>query len=229
MAGRPILRAALFDAGGTLIRLDFEWMAANVALHGFPLSPPALRAAEVGGRRCYDASDRRSARSYWEGMLAGARVPESLRPEVVADWERRQAEVGLWVRPMEGASEVLRRVREAGARVGVISNSDGRAEDHLRRCGLREDVEFVLDSARVGFEKPDPRIFDQALRRLDAAGEEAVFVGDMLSVDGLGARAAGVRFVLVDETGDYGPPEQARVRGLSALPGLLASWYRMPD
>ncbi|MBI1797902.1 MAG: HAD family hydrolase [Candidatus Eisenbacteria bacterium] len=56
MSARPGLDAVIFDAGGTLIRLDFEWMADDLARRGVVTSPDALRRAEVAGRRAYDAS-----------------------------------------------------------------------------------------------------------------------------------------------------------------------------
>ena len=52
---RPELEAVVFDAGGTLVRLDFEWMSEMLAGLGFPASVDDLRRAEVHGRRRYDA------------------------------------------------------------------------------------------------------------------------------------------------------------------------------
>jgi putative hydrolase of the HAD superfamily len=59
-------------------------------------------------------------------------------------------------------------------------------------------LEFVLDSSEVGVEKPDPRIFRLALERAGLAPDEAVYVGDIYSIDVLGARAAGMGAVLLD-------------------------------
>ena len=83
----------------------------------------------------------------------------------------------------------------------MVSNSDGRAERHLENAGVREGIEFVVDSHRVGVEKPDPRIFAIALERLGTAPERALYVGDIRSVDETGARAAGLHFVLIDPWG----------------------------
>ena len=56
MPERARLEAVLLDAGGTLVRLDFEWMAETVSALGAPVSAEALRRAEVEGRRRYDRS-----------------------------------------------------------------------------------------------------------------------------------------------------------------------------
>jgi FMN phosphatase YigB (HAD superfamily) len=83
-----------------------------------------------------------------------------------------------------------------------VSNSDGRVEEALQAAGLRSFFDVVVDSALIGVEKPDPRIFQAALQRLGVAPEEALYVGDLYSVDILGARAAGMEAVLLGNPGD---------------------------
>jgi putative hydrolase of the HAD superfamily len=228
MTLRPSLRAVLFDAGGTLARLDFEWMAACVSGLGHAVGAHDLRVGEVQGRRRFDASERTSVLPYFEGIMAGAGVPEGLWPRVLAAWQERQRATGLWVKPMEGAARALAGVRDLGLRTAVVSNSDGRCEQHLRDCGLRDLLEFVVDSAVVGVEKPDPRIFRKALDRLGVAADEAVYVGDLLSVDAAGARAAGVHFILLEGPVSYAPNGMRRLTDLGRLPERLAEWFVLP-
>jgi putative hydrolase of the HAD superfamily len=175
---RGPLEAVVFDAGGTLVRLDFEWMAETVSAHGTPVDAAAVRRAEVEGRRRYDASQRlgndetaplgRSGdvRAYFGGTLAAAGVPPSTIEALVDDFLAREKSAGLWSRPMEGAREALDGVARLGLRRAVVSNSDGRAEWHLKYSQVHEGVEFVVDSFLVGVEKPDPAIFHIALQRL---------------------------------------------------------------
>src|SRR5262249_11223908 len=158
-----------------------------------------------------DGSDHSSVAPYFEGMLEAARVPRERVPAVLEAWSERQRDTGLWVKPMEGAREALAGARAAGLRVAVISNSDGRAEQHLVDVGLRDEVEFVVDSGLVGVEKPDPRIFGLAIDRLGLAPDRAVYVGDVRSVDRRGAEGAGLHFILVDATGTYGREDERRV------------------
>ncbi|HXS83503.1 MAG TPA: HAD-IA family hydrolase, partial [Methylomirabilota bacterium] len=133
----------------------------------------------------------------------------------------------LWARPMEGARAALDALVGLGIRACCVSNSDGRAEHHLVTYGVREGLEFVVDSQIEGVEKPDPRIFGIALAKLGLPASRAVYVGDIRSVDEAGARGAGMHFVLIDPFGDYAAPGQLAVRRLEELPALLASHFRL--
>lgn len=229
---RPVLEAIVYDAGGTLVRLDFEWMADTVTALGFPVTAAALRHAEVEGRRRYDASSGRTIgpgdlhpplggrgdiRAYLGGKLETAGVPAALVVPALEAFEARHRATGLWTRPCEGAREAIDAIARLGLRQACVSNSDGRAEMHLADCGVRDGLEFVVDSQIVGVEKPDPRIFAIALDRLGVRAERALYVGDILSVDAAGASAAGLHFVLIDPHGDYGPPEVARIASIDRL------------
>ena len=242
---RGPLEAVVFDAGGTLARLDFEWMSGWVTAHGLPLEAGALRRAEVEGRRAYDASfgfgdghgagaanpplgSRGDVRAYFGGMLEAAGVAEPLRTRAFDAFAERQRGEGLWVRPVEGARATLDRLRALGLRMACVSNSDGRAEWHLEHTGTRAGLEFVVDSQIVGIEKPDPRIFAIALERLGVAAERALYVGDIRSVDEAGARAAGMHFVLIDPFGDYAPPGGDSIRAIGDLADWIAPRFSRP-
>ena len=239
---RP-LEAVIFDAGGTLVRLDFEWMSEWLATRGLDLPAAWLRRHEVEGRRRYDASRGREprpgspppplghsgdTRAYFGGMLEAAGVPGALRERTLEAFDERQSATGLWSRPMEGARTCIDGVGSLGLRTAVVSNSDGRAEQHLRDCGVREGLEFVVDSHVVGFEKPDPRILAIALERLGVAPERALLVGDIRSVDEAVARSAGTFFVLVDPFGDYGAGGLA-IRAMADLVPCIRAHFTVPQ
>jgi len=245
MTGRPALDAVLFDAGGTLGRLDFEWMADAVSALGFPVTAATLRAAELEGRRRYDASAQHryaptpddpepplgvagDTHAYFGGTLAAAGVPDALVPDVLERWLERQRTHGLWLRVMEGAAEALAGVRALGLRRAVVSNSDGRAERHIIDWGLRDELEFVVDSTLVGIEKPDPRIFRVALDRMGVAPQRALYVGDIRCVDEAGSRAAGMHFVLIDPSGTYAAPGAPRIASITELPAWIAGAFTTP-
>jgi putative hydrolase of the HAD superfamily len=196
----------------------------------------ALRRAEVEGRRRYDASAARPAgpgalhpplgsrgdvRAYIGGTLDAAGVPGLLVETALEAFLARQRGPGLWCRPVEGARAVLDRLPAMGLRIACVSNSDGRAEQHLVEAGVREGLEFVVDSQHVGVEKPDPAIFRIALERMGLPPGRALYVGDIRSVDEAGARAAGMRFVLLDPFGDYGAPGEPAIPDISKLPGWI--------
>jgi putative hydrolase of the HAD superfamily len=124
---------------------------------------------------------------------------------------------------MEGARAAIDGLAALGLARAVVSNSDGRAEQHLRDCEVLDGLAFVVDSHLVGVEKPDPGIFRIALERLGVAPSRAIFVGDILSIDQAGARQAGLHFVLIDPYGDYAPPGVATIPGIAELPRWLAA------
>ena len=87
----------------------------------------------------------------------------------------------------------------------VISNADGAIEHVLSRCGIAGCFESITDSGIVGVEKPRPEIFEAALATMRARAHESLYVGDVYSVDYLGARNAGMQAVLFDVAGAYCP------------------------
>jgi putative hydrolase of the HAD superfamily len=74
----------------------------------------------------------------------------------------------------------------------------------------------------VGVEKPHPEIFRQALQAMNAAPDESVYVGDLYSVDYLGATGAGMQAILMDVPGAYRDRGVPRVESLEELNSLLS-------
>lgn len=105
-------------------------------------------------------------------------------------------------------------------RLVVVSNWDCSLADWLGPAGLLEHVDAVVTSAEAGVAKPDPAIFERALDLAGAVADEAVHVGDSLDNDVAGARAAGIRPVLVARDGDA-PAGVEAIRSLAELPALL--------
>lgn len=166
---------------------------------------------------------------YWAGMLEAVGVRHPVLEEVLAVmWQRQVSDDFLWGVPVEGARAALDGVRALGLRAACVSNADGRAEAHLVRAGLREGLEFVLDSSREGVEKPDPEIFRRACARLGVAPERSLYVGDIRSVDEVGAAAAGMHFVLLDAFGDYAGESTPHIPSIDRLPGHLAERFTLP-
>ena len=91
-----------------------------------------------------------------------------------------------------------------------------RASHPEARARAKEGL-FVIDSAVVGVEKPDPRIFELAVRQAGVAAHEAAYVGDLYSVDVLGARAAGLHPILLDPRGFWGPRDCIVARDLAEV------------
>jgi len=110
-------------------------------------------------------------------------------------------------------------------RLGIVSNFYGNLVTVCHNAGIRALFDVIVDSERVGWTKPDPRIFRCALDQLRMAPADAVFVGDSLPRDMAGARAIGMRHVWL--AGEAGPsaapccPGDPVIHTLTELEGLL--------
>ena len=86
----------------------------------------------------------------------------------------------------------------------MICNADGKIDAVLRRYGIMRLLSAcITDSGNVGHEKPHPAIFAAALREMNADPADSLYVGDVYSVDYVGARKAGMQAVLFDVAGAY--------------------------
>ena len=117
----------------------------------------------------------------------------------------------------------LQALRARGLHLTVVSNANGTLRAHMDRLGLSESVQCVLDSQDLGVEKPDPRLFEIALERSGAERDSTIHVGDIYHVDVVGARAARIRAVLLDQAGLYADADCPRVRSLGELVGEIES------
>jgi putative hydrolase of the HAD superfamily len=223
--------AVLFDLGGVLVHLDYAAIAAEAAMLGMALDAALLPRAEGQARLAIDAragvlggvpgTDASRVPSYFDDLLAGAGVNGTARAELVARLQAHNRERSLWRVPFACARATLESLREAGLRLGVVSNADGRAAAILHATGLAASLDVIVDSHLEGVEKPDAEIFRRALARLGVRAEESLFVGDIVSIDVVGARNAGLRPVLLDAAGAYEDVDCARIARPGELLGLL--------
>jgi putative hydrolase of the HAD superfamily len=215
------LRAVLFDAGNTLLFLDYPRMAAAVgAALDLPLTASGLAAGAAVATRAMEGprvDDRARAAAYLEALFLEAGIPADRLPAVMECLADLHAERHLWSGTARGTHDALARLRKAGLRLGVVSNSDGRVAEALEAAGLRQYFDVVVDSTLAGVEKPDPAIFRAALGALDVRPAEALYVGDLYEVDVVGAHAAGMPAVLLVPAGAPPPEGCATVGSLEEL------------
>jgi HAD superfamily hydrolase (TIGR01509 family) len=234
--------AVFLDAGNTLLQIDYRVLAEVVSWAQPDIRPEALRVAEWAARLRIDASLTRPApgesktpahRPSTESQGVFRRFMTMIFEE--ADLELTGEALGrvldeiedyhrthnLWGRPHPFAARVLADLKRLGVKLAVVSNSGGDLEVVLDRLGLRQDLDAVLDSTVVGFEKPDPRIFLLAAQQLGVAPTAAVHVGDLHGIDVVGARAAGVEAVLIDPANLWPQTDCTKIRDLTALPELV--------
>jgi len=167
-----------------------------------------------------EARDAERLPFYLDSLLGGLGLPDAgKRAEASRGVAAEHVRANLWSKRADGALETLRTLLDRGYRVAVISNADGRVRGLLESAGLAPLLEFVIDSAEVGVEKPDPRIFHAATDRLALPPSACAYVGDIYEIDVLGAQGAGLTGILV---GDAPAPETVvRVPTLPGLPILF--------
>jgi HAD superfamily hydrolase (TIGR01549 family) len=123
----------------------------------------------------------------------------------------------LWRKAEESTGSTLKKLKDRGLILGVVSNSDGRVESALEQAGLASYFDFFIDSFLVGVEKPDPAIFRIATERAQIVAGQAAYVGDLYSVDVVGARGAGLLPILYDPYDLNREADCIRIRMLDEL------------
>ncbi|HYH81231.1 MAG TPA: HAD-IA family hydrolase [Longimicrobium sp.] len=224
------MKAVLFDVGNTLLWLDHPFIIELLRGEGFETTEDELLAAQYGGKLLLDelartgraGDDASRGRAFFGEVFRQLGVPAEVFPAIGKRLYARHAERNLWCNLRDGTDDVLRELKRRGHRMAVISNADGSVEALLGELGLLQHFEFVIDSATVGLEKPDPRIFQMALERMGVEPHDAVYVGDVYEIDVVGARAAGMRAVLIDPLSRLGHLDCDRIATLGELPDRLA-------
>jgi len=230
-----VIDTICLDAGGTLVWPNWERVRDTFGAHGITIELAALAAADSRARRAFDerhviaaTTDQSRGRSFFESVLTIAGVelsPQARR--AMAEVEEYQRTSNLWEHVPEFVAPTLVELRRRGYKLVVVSNANGTVRQAFRRVGLFDLVDVVVDSAEVGFEKPDRRLFDEALRLAGAEHSRALHVGDIYHIDVAGARAAGLTPVLVDEADLYADADCHRIRSIAELPGFLAGRHQM--
>jgi putative hydrolase of the HAD superfamily len=197
-SGSAGIDAVTIDAFGTLVELESPVgrLQAALAERGVERDEKSVGeafAAEVEYYLVHKGEGRDDAslldlRNRCAGVfLAG------VAPELGAE-EFAPAFVGSLVfRPLDGVEEALRRLRRAGLELACVSNWDVGIAEQLERAGLAPYLSAIVSSAETNAEKPDPRVFEEALRRLGVEPARAIHIGDD-EVDQAGALAAGLGF-----------------------------------
>ena len=223
------LAALLLDAGNTVVFLDTSAVAAVAAAHGVSVEAATLSAVEGAAKRRYEArlaegaSHESGWRLYLTTLLVEAGVDDARAEALIDPLRAAHDELNLWRRVPADLPGALERARAMGLRLGVVSNSEGGLPALFSRVGLGDAFEIVVDSAHEGVRKPDPEIFHRALRRMGLSPAQALYAGDIPSVDVEGARAAGLDAALIDPLGFYPDHIGPRFDSVAALVEWMAT------
>lgn len=220
------LETVFLDAGGVLVFPNWRRISDTLHAHGVEVSAEALAAAEPHAKRQLDQSrtiqatnDARRGWLYFNLILERAGLTlNAATAAALAELHVYHQAHNLWEFMPADVLPSLRAMRDLGLGMVVVSNANGTVCAAADRLGITPLVACVLDSHTEGVEKPDPRLFEVALERSGARRESTIHVGDIYEVDVVGARAAGIRPVLLDAAGLYPEADCPRV---PSLPGLV--------
>ncbi len=213
-------RAVFLDAGGVIVLPDRDLVAGALHRIGIEIDRAAVPRAHYRALRAFDragASNPTYRRAFCAELgIAAGRTDDALSALAELEDRSRSGEI-LWSELTPGALATIAGLRRRDLPVVIVTNSDGRAEQNLRDCGVGEVP--VIDSTVVGSEKPDVRIFEAALIRASAAVKPAdvVHVGDTLSADVAGARAAGITPIHFDPLRTCRDPGHRHVSSLAGI------------
>jgi putative hydrolase of the HAD superfamily len=224
---RAVLRAVVFDVDFTIARpgpdLGPDGYRRVGERYGLSLDPArydTARAAAVAELKRHPELDHDE--EIWvlfteriiRGM-GGAGDTLACAVEMTRAWEHAQ-HFDLY----DDALATLADLRARGLKLGLLSNTSRDLEAFVAHHRL--DVDAVLTSHAHGKTKPHEAIFRALLAKLGVEPHEAAMVGDQLEDDIEGARAVGMRAVLLDREGRY-PEIEGRLddlRGVAAALGL---------
>jgi len=225
------IRFVFFDVGNTLLFPNRARIDAPLTQLGMTPDQGHLRDLERRTKNSFDSQMARNGstdKSFWWMFYAQLLAEIGVKDEaLLAQLVSNIRDSGNWDQIPSGTRERLEKIAES-YRIAVISNADGRIEDVLRKCGIADCFLSITDSGLVGHEKPHPEIFRRALESLEARPEESLYVGDVYSVDYLGANGAGMQAMLMDVSGAYQGMGVARVESLEELQGTLEAGWRFP-
>lgn len=119
--------------------------------------------------------------------------------------------------PAPGAVTLLKALQRSGVPAGIVANWDPSLRQKCADFGFLPHLKFVIASAEEGMEKPDPRIFQKALKRLglEKNPSSVLYLGDDYRLDILGAASAGLKTALIDPKGQHPGADCRRFRSLA--------------
>ncbi len=227
---RTCCRAVLLDAAGVIVLPDRSLVAKALAGAGVQIDRSEVPRAHYRAVRELDRDPavRAATEPYFRALCGALRVPGQRLPAALAALtrvaDRERSGNILWSEPAPGARATIAALQRAGVAVLVVTNSDGHAAENLRDAGICQagagpglTVTEVIDSAVVGSAKPDPEIFELALKRAQVTRDAVVHVGDMLCADIAGAHAAGIPPLHLDPARECRAGDHRHLRSLAGI------------
>jgi putative hydrolase of the HAD superfamily len=240
---RSPIRAVFLDIGDTVMRPNPSWEAVYaIAFREFgvdveigELHAALRRAYHHGGWGMEGGFEPTEETSFQRTIAIDAAAIAELGLEPMPDaFYRRLADLFMvtshW-HIFPDAYPALAALRERGLTIGAVSNWVWNLPELLHSLDLVRHFDFIAASARIGFEKPHPRIFEWALQKAGVEPSAVIHVGDHVGADVLGAQGVGIDGVLIDRAERYPSDEVPEgvpvIRSLAELLPIVDA--RLPD
>ena len=215
-------RAVLFDAAETLFTTRGsvgEIYAAAAQQYGSTATPENIQAAFVRNFRGAGPVAVENQKQWWKDIVHRVFTEVGM----VENFDRFFDQVYDTFRNSQGwvlfpeTVEVLKELKAAGCKLGVVSNFDTRIYSVMESLSILEFFDAVTTSSETGFCKPDREIFEAAVRALKTTPSDTVIVGDNLRDDVEAGSRAGLHAILLDRTGRHGSSGVQRISSLREL------------
>ena len=201
----------LFDAGGTLL-FPNQTLMIELAKHaGIKLTASELYRGyysliyQLDSRASDDGKfpDKPWPEGYAYSLFQcmGKRSLDMLK--LAQEIEKSHKQQNLWTFTFHWVRETLGKLREAGYKMSVLSNSDGRTGEIISKLNLDDYFDEIYDSHKMGVSKPDSAIFIKTLKDRKLEPEQVLYVGDLYEVDVRGANSAGIGAIHIDPFRKY--------------------------
>lgn len=117
----------------------------------------------------------------------------------------------------------IQALRSAGFMLGIVSNREESFEEYLAMLDMHKYFNLALAAGEINAWKPEPQIFEYALRQLNISANQAIYVGDNYYADIVGSREAGLQPVLLDPEQVFPSPGCPVINQISDLLNLLVN------
>ena len=232
-----MIEMVFFDAGETLLRPhpSFPELLSTVAArHGYDFS--AAEASDVQERLAphlvelahetgidKPSLNAEDSKTFWTHLYRRLLAELNIEDEDLVLEMFRTFSSPASYKLFDDVLPTLAAIKDAGYRLGLISNFDEWLEEMLVELEVGHLFEVSIISGQVGVEKPDPQIYELALKEAKVSAQKAVHIGDSPKTDVEPSRSVGITPVLLDRYNRYPNPGVARVESLSDIPSLLPS------
>lgn len=230
-----MIKAVFFDFFNTLVYFDpprEKHYADTAAEFGVRISPQAVAAALPEADAWWRSENSRSPikdreqagkfdayRGYGLRILKDAE--NTVSPDQALQMLAKAFALGFNLENFADSLPALQALKVKNIQTGVISNIGEQIDSYLDKAGFTGYITHKVTSFEAGYDKPQPQIFQLALKKAGVTAAEALFVGDQYDLDVLGARSAGIKPILINRDGADGKYDCIVINDLSQVVDYL--------